>query len=94
MTDDMADVVEQLGRRVASKRVEMGITQNDLARRVPCSAGTIRRLESGKSRGGPSVTVLVAVARALCVNTSFLLGETTFDEPFLPELRGGHFVRR
>jgi transcriptional regulator with XRE-family HTH domain len=94
MTEDLAEVAAQLGRRMATKRIERGLRQIDLARQVPCGVGTIRNLESGRMTWGTSVGVLVGVARVLSVNTSYLLGETTFDEPFLAEQRGSHFLRR
>jgi transcriptional regulator with XRE-family HTH domain len=94
MTEDLAEVAAQLGRRMAAKRSELGLRQIDLARQVPCGVGTISKLESGRASLGTSVAILIRIAWALGVNVSFLVNETTFDEPFLAEQRGSHFLRR
>jgi len=54
---------ERIARLVISLRMEMGISQEELARRVGTSASAIARLESGHHR--PSVETLRRVARAL-----------------------------
>lgn len=54
---------ERIARQVIGLRMEMDISQEELARRVGTSASAIARLESGHHR--PSVETLRRVARAL-----------------------------
>ena len=54
---------ERIARLVIGLRMEMGLSQEELARRVGTSASAIARLESGHHR--PSVETLRRVARAL-----------------------------
>src|SRR5258708_14767750 len=54
---------ERIARLVIRLRMELGVSQEELARRVGTSASAIARLESGQHR--PSVETLRRVARAL-----------------------------
>ncbi len=54
---------ERIARLVIRVRMELGISQEELARRVGTSASAIARLEAGHHR--PSVETLRRVARAL-----------------------------
>lgn len=54
---------ERIARLVIGMRLELGLSQDDLARRVGTSASAIARLESGQHR--PSVETLRRVAGAL-----------------------------
>jgi len=54
---------ERIARMVIRVRMELGISQEELARRVGTSASAIARLEAGHHR--PSVETLRRVARAL-----------------------------
>ena len=54
---------ERIARLVIGLRMEMGLSQEELARRVGTSASAIARLESGHHH--PSVETLRRVARAL-----------------------------
>lgn len=57
---------ERIARLVIRVRMELGISQEELARRVRTSASAIARLEAGHHR--PSVETLRRVARALDSN--------------------------
>jgi transcriptional regulator with XRE-family HTH domain len=69
-----------LGRRVAGKRTERGWTQEELAKRVPCSPTTISNLEQAKL---PKFTAsnLLKVADALDTSTDYLLGRISSSRP-------------
>lgn len=54
---------EQIARQVIGLRMELGISQDELARRVGTSASAIARLESGQHH--PSVETLRRVAGAV-----------------------------
>jgi transcriptional regulator with XRE-family HTH domain len=54
---------ERIARLVIGLRMELGFSQEELARRVGTSASAIARLESGRHR--PSVETLRRVARAV-----------------------------
>ncbi len=56
---------EQVARMVIARRVDLGITQEQLADRMDTSASTISRIESGQHV--TSVTTLERLARALGV---------------------------
>lgn len=61
---------EAIARHVIGMRMELGVSQEELARRVGTSASAIARLESGHHR--PSVETLRRVARAL--ETDLIIG--------------------
>lgn len=64
-----------MGHRVYERRVQLGLSQQDLADRIGyTSRSTINKIEKGL-RGIPS-THLLKFARALNVSPSWLLGET------------------
>lgn len=67
----MGLVVELLGRNVAARRKQMGLTQAQLAERVKVSTETIGRLETGTSV--PSLSRIEQVAVALGVELHVLL---------------------
>ncbi|HEX7029953.1 MAG TPA: helix-turn-helix domain-containing protein [Gammaproteobacteria bacterium] len=64
ITENLADtaVLAELGRRVAHRRVEAGLTQDALARESGVSKRTVERLEAGNS---VQLTSLVRVLRML-----------------------------
>ena len=64
ITDELNDsaVLTELGQRLTHRRVEAGLTQEDLAREAGVSKRTVERLEAGNSI---QLTSLVRVLRAL-----------------------------
>jgi transcriptional regulator with XRE-family HTH domain len=69
---------ERIGRRIANARKLRGLTQQQLAQRVPCSKSLIAQVESGHK---PATQALVAgVARALGVEIGVLTGQP-YAEP-------------
>lgn len=69
---------ERIARQVIGLRMEMELSQEELARRVGTSASAIARLESGQHR--PSVETLRRVARA--VDRELVIG---FQNPAPPK---------
>lgn len=61
-------VLEELGRRVAHRRVEAGFTQEELAREAGVSKRTVERLEAGNS---VQLTSFVRLLRTLGVLAGF-----------------------
>lgn len=62
-----------LGNRVRMERTRLGISQAELSRIVDCDQSFLSRIERGVSQGTPEL--LSALARALKVSISYLLGE-------------------
>jgi transcriptional regulator with XRE-family HTH domain len=62
-----------LGRRIEERRVAVGISQAELARRVGIRQSTMNSLINGDSRSSRSI---VQIARELGTTPSYLLGET------------------
>jgi transcriptional regulator with XRE-family HTH domain len=61
--DRSADPTQEIGRRVASRRAQLGKKASDLAREAHVSASLISQIERGESK--PSVSTLFAIAEAL-----------------------------
>lgn len=60
--------------RIRQLRLQAGLSQSDLARRIGCRQSTLSAMETGKT--DPKQTRLEAIARALNVPVSAL-----FEEP-------------
>ncbi|MBO2448498.1 helix-turn-helix transcriptional regulator [Actinomadura barringtoniae] len=74
----MSDQRGSIGGRIASARKLRGLTQGQLAERVPCSKSLIAQVERGHK---PATQALVAgVARALRVGVGELTGQPYGDE--------------
>ncbi len=69
----------RIGLRVRALRRAKAITQSELAERADRSLDSISGLERGKYQ--PTVATILAVARALEVPISELLGEDHADNP-------------
>ncbi|MGP4002587.1 helix-turn-helix domain-containing protein [Streptomyces sp. 8N706] len=75
----MADALT-IGDRLAAVRTRRGVTQEQLAERARLSVDTVRKLEQNQRRTARLAT-LNALARALDVETSVLVGQPTVLEP-------------
>lgn len=64
-------MIEDLGSRVRTRRIELRLTQEKLAHLSGVLGGTIYRIEAGI--GMPSTATIVALARELGVSTDWLL---------------------
>ncbi|MEU4541988.1 helix-turn-helix domain-containing protein [Nonomuraea dietziae] len=64
---------EPIGARIAHVRKLRGLTQNELAQRVPCSKSLIAQVERGHKPATPSL--VAAVARAVNVDVTELTGQ-------------------
>ncbi|WP_269857869.1 helix-turn-helix domain-containing protein [Streptomyces sp. RPT161] len=66
-----------VGRRIAQARKTRGLTQTELARRIPCSKSLIAQVERGHKPASPSLTA--GAARALGVRLEQLTGQPYED---------------
>ncbi|MFF3439919.1 helix-turn-helix domain-containing protein [Streptosporangium sp. NPDC002721] len=90
MRDDGANTPaeERIGRRIAQARKLRGLTQQQLADRVPCSKSLIAQVERGHK---PATQALVtAVARTLRIGLGELTGQPYLD----PEARENRIHQR
>lgn len=66
---------ETLGKNVKSRRQDLGITQDELAKMCNCARATIYNIESGKvNPDGLAVGTIKALAEALNSTYGFLIG--------------------
>jgi len=77
LTDDA--VVQEIGRRLAQRRVEADLTQAELAEQAGVSKRTVERLESGTVAS--QLSVFLRVCRVLGILEQL--------ELFLPEVKPG-----
>ena len=73
MREDPDQVLESLGRRVAERRQELGLTQKDLADKLGIAHQNIHLIEQGKRN--MTVRTMVALADALGMRTAELFDE-------------------
>ncbi|MEW5353870.1 helix-turn-helix domain-containing protein [Streptomyces sp. 16-176A] len=69
---------ERIGRRIAEARKARGLTQLQLAQRIPCSKSLIAQVERGHKPATPSLTA--GAARALGVRLEQLTGQP-YEDP-------------
>ncbi len=70
LSADELDPADRIGPRIAALRAQRGWPVAELARRAGVSASLVGQIERGQSR--PSVTTLVALARAVDVSVDAL----------------------
>lgn len=70
LTNDLTDeaILQTLGERVERQRIEVGMTQAELAREAGISKRTLERIEGGK---GCELVMLVRVLRTLKLGEGF-----------------------
>jgi transcriptional regulator with XRE-family HTH domain len=68
-------VAERIGPRIRARRLELGMSMRELARRLGVSPSFISRLETG--RCPPSVATLRALTSELGISASDLLSDST-----------------
>ena len=69
-----------IGKRIEAIRKERGMTRYRLAQETGISAGTIKNIEIGKQN--PAATYLLAICKALDVETDYILGISSDDRLF------------
>ncbi|MEU6534566.1 helix-turn-helix domain-containing protein [Streptomyces sp. NPDC047000] len=69
---------ERIGQRIAAVRKARGLTQLQLAQRIPCSKSLIAQVERGHKPATPSLTA--GAARALGVRLEHLTGQPYEDQ--------------
>jgi transcriptional regulator with XRE-family HTH domain len=67
-----------MGRRIAGKRTECGLSQEELAQKAGKSRSTISKIEGGEREDVPILTLL-KIATALSVSLHYLV--YGYDEP-------------
>jgi len=70
---ELSEALSSIAESLREERTRAGLTLEQLARRAELSTAHLSRLESGERQ--PSVAALLALARALGVSMSTLLGE-------------------
>src|SRR5277367_1454749 len=70
---ELDEALSSLAEGLREERTRAGLTLEQLAERADLSTAHLSRLESGARQ--PSVAALIALARALGVSVSMLLGE-------------------
>ncbi|MEW1673167.1 helix-turn-helix domain-containing protein [Streptomyces noursei] len=75
---------ERIGQRIAEARKARGLTQLQLAQRVPCSKSLIAQVERGHKPATPSLTA--GVARALGIRLEQLTGQP-YEDPHRGRVR-------
>lgn len=73
-----------LSERIRARRIQLNITQEDLARRVNKSQKQIWQYESGRVE--PAAGALIAFANALETTTDYLLGRTDYPGQFVTQI--------
>jgi transcriptional regulator with XRE-family HTH domain len=71
-----------LGKRIAERRKQMGLSQEELAHRLKTNQKQVSRYENAQN--DPTVNVLLAIAEALHTTPAWLLGFD--DDPESPDL--------
>lgn len=69
-----------IGRKIAEKRVELNISQEDLAEKIDSSANYISNIERGKRNA--SLTILLKIANELNLSFDYLLSEELKNQNF------------
>jgi transcriptional regulator with XRE-family HTH domain len=67
-------VAQRIGPRIRARRVELGISLRELARRIDVSASFVSRVETG--RCPPSVGTLCALTSELGISADDLLADS------------------
>lgn len=70
-----------IGTRIKQQRVEQGTTLQQIADAVGIAKSTVQRYETDRIEM-PKQPVVAAIAKVLCVNPAWLMGES--DEKFPP----------
>lgn len=73
-----------LGKRIAARRIALGWSQNELARRAEVNHPTLFKIEADQ-RLNPSISVIVRIARALGTSAEALYGFEREEPRFFVE---------
>jgi transcriptional regulator with XRE-family HTH domain len=74
-----------LGKRIKERRLEKGLTQEDVAKKLGMGRSNLGHIERGRTK--PSAEVLNQIASILDTTTDYLLGRSEKkEETFNPEL--------
>lgn len=68
----------EIGIRIAERRMQLGLTMDDVAQRIGVAKSTVQRYEKGQIRK-IKLPVIESIASALSVNPDWLIGNT--DDP-------------
>lgn len=79
----MKECAVSIGNRIKQRRIQLEMSQQDLADILRTTQQQIYRYEAGKNN--PTSDVIIAVAKALDTSTDWLLGLTDDVKPFQGE---------
>lgn len=89
--ENWSDYAVQLGLRIQARRIELGVSQEQLAYAAGVSRYSVQRFEKGRIEGtrpvGPSLRSMLAIAQVLEVELHDLLPNP------VPDLRAGSLRR-
>ncbi len=80
---DLHEDLEGIGARIREERVNAGLSQRELARRLGLSASLISQLESGQSK--PSVGTLYSIVTELDVSLDRVIRGDDYERPPTPD---------
>lgn len=72
----------EIGIRIAERRIELGLTMDDIAQKIGVAKSTIQRYEKGQIQK-IKLPVIESIASALSVNPDWLIGNTNDPTPIL-----------
>lgn len=75
----------EIGKRIKSRREQLGLTLDDISRQVGVAKSTIQRYETGKIET-PKQPVLLSIANVLQVSLDWLMRKTDILSPLSPTL--------
>jgi transcriptional regulator with XRE-family HTH domain len=65
------DILKQFAKRIRTRRLELGLTQMELAERANCHLNAISKIENGLN--DPSLLMFIRLTKALKVSPNDLL---------------------
>lgn len=76
--------MSDIGKRIQNRRIQLGMTQEELASLILADQKKIWRYESGENE--PSLKALVVLAEALNTSIDWLVGRTDYINPPISDL--------
>lgn len=77
-----SQIDQQIGRRIKQRRVDLGLSQTELAKALGMSFQQVQKYESGKSQ--IAACLLLEISRHLCVPITHFFFEASYYEPAKP----------
>lgn len=80
-----------LGNRIKQKRIELQMTQGDIADQIGVAISTVQRYEKGQI-DKIKLPVVEAIARVLGVSPEWLIGKTDVESPLTESIRFSNII--